>query len=125
MLSLLVPVLWSLPAGADEYVWIEGEDADSTDFNNHSWYTGNQINYELLSPGTLEPTVSPGAWDAHFSNNGGAPEAEWDFSVSEGGTYDLWLRVSTYRVDQWVSIDSGDPWYLEPPTVLTTASIRP
>jgi len=100
-------------AHAYESVWIEGEDAAVSSFNNHSWYVGEQVNYELLSPGSLEPTVSLGGWDAHFSNGGTPAEAEWDFSVSEGGTYDLWLRVSPYRVVQWVSLDSGTPWYLD------------
>ncbi len=112
-LLCLLTLLCAVPAHAVESVWVEGEDAASSDFNNHSWYTGNQVNYELLSPGTLEPVVTPGAWNAHYSNGGSTAEAEWDFSVSEGGSYDLWLRVSSYRVEQWVSIDSGTPWYLD------------
>jgi hypothetical protein len=102
-----------LPAQALESVWIEGEDSVLSDFNNHGWYTGDQVNYEILSPGTLEPAVTPGGWDAHYSNGGTPAEAEWHFSVSEGGSYDLWLRVSAYKVLQWVSIDSGTPWYLD------------
>ena len=113
LLSAVLTLLTPASAFSLESVWIEGEDAASTDFNNHSWYTGEQVNYELLSPGTLEPTVSSGAWNAHYSSGGSTAEAEWDFSVSEGGAYDLWLRVSAYRVEQWVSIDSGTPWYLD------------
>jgi len=113
LVLVLLLLVGPLPAQALEAVWVEGEASVASDFNNHSWYTGDQVNYDLLSPGTLEPTVSLGGRRAHYSNGGTTAEAEWDFSVSEGGPYDLWLRVSAYRVAQWVSIDGGTPWYLD------------
>ena len=110
MLSLLLPVLWSLPAGADEYVWIEGEDADSTDFNNHSWYCCSDIRGELLSPGSPDEPDSPGAWLAHYDNDGseGNAQAFYSFEVSEGGSYDIWVRAGCYRVGLAVAVDGGD-----------------
>ncbi len=66
-------------------VWIEGESAQKSTFNNHGWY-GN-VRKEMLSQN---------AWLGHYSTDQPA-EATWQFSVDEGGTYALWMRVNPDR----------------------------
>ncbi|MDP6932109.1 MAG: hypothetical protein QGG40_04295, partial [Myxococcota bacterium] len=115
MSVFLVALLSSWSAMADEYVWIEGEDADTHAFNEHSWYCCTSIRGELLSPGS--PDVgSSGDWLSHYDNDGseGSVNASYSFEVSEGGTYDLWVRAGCYRVGLSVSVDGGAGEDLEP-----------
>jgi hypothetical protein len=94
---------------ADEAVWIEGEASQVSTFNNHSWYCCSDVRTHLLSPGSdNDPNVS-GAWLSHFSSGGGTATANYDFSVTEGGSYDIWIRTSTYRVLMTMSVDGGTP----------------
>ena len=50
--AFALTLLVTSPALADEYVWLEGEDAQQHTFNQHSWYTGSDVRKDLLSPGT-------------------------------------------------------------------------
>lgn len=95
--------------GWAESVWVEGEDATSSSFNEHSWYRA--VNMDLLSPGT--PGGAEGDWLAHFANNSTPVEATWDVSVADGGEYVLWVRSASYRVSAWAQIDSEDPIELD------------
>ncbi len=95
------------PAFAAESVWIEGEDAQSTTFNNHGWYCCSDVRMELLSPGSPDDPDTPGDWLSHFSNDGGTATATYAFTVTEGGSYDIWVRTSTYRILMTMAVDEG------------------
>ena len=71
---------------AAESIWIEGEDAQSSTFNNHSWYCCADVRTELLSPGSPDQPDTPGDWLSHFSNDGGTAAATYEFTVTEGGS---------------------------------------
>jgi hypothetical protein len=89
-----------------ETIWIEGEDASTHDFLDHSWF--NNPNRDLLSPGI--PGVTDGDWLVHYRMGDNAPSAQaaYPFEVSEGGQYEVWLRVIVPFTKGWISIDSGN-----------------
>jgi len=99
---LLLPTL----ANADPFVWIEGEDATESSFNQHSWYSDVQLN--LLSPGSPAEGGAGGAWLAHFRNDSEPVEARWSFELEEGGRHVLWLRCGAYRTALEVRVDEGE-----------------
>lgn len=106
LVAALVLLLVSDAALAGEYVWMEGEDASQTSFNQHGWYTSTDIQADLLSPGV--PGGASGDWLGHFSNAGDSAEASWDFSVTEGGSYTVWVRCNPFKTSQRWSIDGGE-----------------
>jgi len=115
MTTLLISLLSLSSAHAEEFVWIEGEDADSSEFNQHSWYCCSGTRTELLSPGSPDDPDNPGDWLAHYDNDGsdGSVTASYSFEVSEGGSYDLWIRAGCYRVGLAVSVDGGESQSLD------------
>ncbi len=82
-----------------EYVWIEGERANRSNFNRHDWYSSTDVDTSLLSGG---------AWLAHYDKNQPAL-AEYHFRIEEGGTYDLWIRCNPFQVKHRFLIDRGNP----------------
>ncbi|MCB0216315.1 MAG: hypothetical protein KDH92_06745 [Chloroflexi bacterium] len=111
--ALLLPLL-SIAAAARpvasqqtraDRVWIEGEDADASTFNQHGWYRRDGLRLTQLSPG--EPEAAPGDWLAHFSNGPTPAEASYRFALSEAGPHRLWLRASSYQVDMWYRLNGG------------------
>lgn len=69
-----------LPAA---WVWVEGEQASSTNIGKHPWYAG-QVKKELLSGGDFL---------AHYDRTK-AGEAEYAVRVPADGRYTLWLRAN-------------------------------
>ena len=98
---MLLAVLCGLSRA--ESVWVEGEAATSSSFNQHGWYSA--VSMDQLSPGT--PGGTDGDWLAHFANNSTPVEATWDVTVADGGEYVLWVRSASYRVSAWAQIDGG------------------
>ena len=103
--------LLNLPVAAQaaEIVWLEGEDAQSTTFNDHSWYCCSDVRTHLLSPGSPDDPDTAGEWLSHFNNDGGTAEATYMFTITEGGSYDIWIRTSSYRVLMTMAVDDNDP----------------
>lgn len=87
-----------------EAIWVEGEDATTSEFNQHGWYSA--VNLDLLSPGT--PGGEEGDWLAHYANNSTEVQASWQITAEEGGDYELWIRSASYRVGAWVQVDEGE-----------------
>lgn len=104
-LTVVVGLLLAGPAMADEYVWLEGEDATSHDFNQHSWYTNTDIRKDLLSPG--KPGGAKGSWLTHFDNKGSTAKASWSSTITEGGDYTVWLRCNPHKTVHVLKIDGG------------------
>ncbi|MHC4205342.1 MAG: hypothetical protein ACYSTT_11885 [Planctomycetota bacterium] len=106
------------PARANEAIWIEGEDYNSSTFvetyGAGSWYHNDKISKDLLSPG--EPGVSDGDWHSHYTSNSRHDSgiATYNLTVTEGGNYSWWIRLNPFRnsgggADYSYSIDDG-PW---------------
>jgi hypothetical protein len=72
--------LWSgfsLAVAADSFIWVEGEDATSTNMKPHPWYAG-AVNKAELSGGGFISNFSP----------------EEGFDAGEGGSHVLWIRAN-------------------------------
>lgn len=86
---------------AKEALWIEGEDADSENYNQHGWYCCDNITKDKLSPG--QPGVSDGDWLVHYYGYSGPPypsgevTATYQFNIAEGGTYTWWIRLNPFE----------------------------
>lgn len=66
-----------------EWIWIEGENPESSNIRPHPWYSA-QIRKELLSAGDFL---------AHFDHNTEG-KATYRFTASAGGSYHLWVRAN-------------------------------
>ena len=95
--GLLLSVFVSEYTGANEALWIEGEDYISSSWNNHSWYRQTNISMDLLSPG--KPGASNGDWHVHFTDNDHTDSATVTYSVNitEGGSYMWWIRLNPFH----------------------------
>ena len=100
-------MIWFITlAFAEETIWIEGESASTNNFSDHTWF--NNVNRDLLAPGT--PGVENGDWLIHYnmSPDSAAAQAAYSFDVTDGGEYEVWLRVLTPGTEGWISVDSGN-----------------
>ncbi len=101
-------ILWSLLSFSGESLWIEGEAATQSSFNNHSWYCCNGVRPNLLSPGSPVSPGTPGEWLSHYSNGGGEASATYEIDLSMDSSYDIWVRASCYLVQMTLSVDGGE-----------------
>ncbi len=91
---------------ADEYAWVEGEDATAETFNNHSWFQNDSsVKKHLLSPGV--PETTPGEWIAHYASGNSPAYAEYEFHITEGGEYTWWIRLASRKSAYTYSLDGG------------------
>ena len=116
--TLIITAVISIPAAANEAIWIEGEDYTSSTFVETQgagrWYHNDKISRDLLSPG--EPGVSDGDWHSHYMSNNrhNSGTATYTVTAGEGGNYSWWIRLNPFRnnnggADYSYSINSG-PW---------------
>ena len=91
--------------GESASIWIEGEDAVRSTFNQHGWYSGDGVRTDLFSPGT--PGGRAGEWLAHYSTGGATAEAEYTLDVGVADSYTMWIRASAYQVRMWYRLDGG------------------
>ncbi len=114
--AYLLLACFSMPAAANEAIWIEGEDYKTSTFvetqGAGSWYHNDKITKDLLSPG--EPGVSDGDWHSHYTSNNyqDSGTATYNLAVTEGGSYSWWIRLNPFRNsggggDYSYSIDDG------------------
>jgi hypothetical protein len=85
----MVPAAWSA------WIWIEGEDATSSNIRKHPWYYGE----------TDKSLLSGGDFLAHF-DAAQAGSAEYEFTVAEAGRYTLWLRANPTQASLKFMLDS-------------------
>ena len=91
MAAFLLAAYFPKPAPANEAIWIEGEDYNTSTFvetqGAGSWYHNDKISKDLLSPG--EPGVSDGEWHSHYTSNShhDSGTAAYNLTVTEGGNY--------------------------------------
>ncbi|HUT36368.1 MAG TPA: beta-galactosidase [Planctomycetota bacterium] len=95
--SLLLVAAVASQALAREAVWLEGEGPARHTFFKHSWY--HRVKTEALSGGD---------WLSHYRKD--APgEAEYKFTIKEGGKYTWWLRCNVALMRQRYSLDGPEP----------------
>lgn len=87
---------------AEDFIWIEGEDASTSNAFRHGWYDS-----------VKKDTLSGNEWLSHY-NSREEGRAEYEFSVAEADRYTFWIRANpikarlSYRLDgsgEWTSID--------------------
>lgn len=78
------------------YIWIEGEDALSTNLKPHNWYSG-MVKKDALSGGEF------------LSSFDGPPDASaaWDVEAAKAGDYTLWLRMNPVQAKASWRLDGG------------------
>lgn len=93
-----------VPAPASDAIWIEGEDATTSDVIQHAWY--NSVTSDVLSGAR---------WLSHFDENKEGT-ASYTFNVEVEGEHTFWLRANpvasklSCRLDdrvEWIAIDFG------------------
>jgi hypothetical protein len=104
VLVCLLACLGATATAADDSLWIEGEDAATSDLKPHPWYS-QAIKTEELSGGR---------WLSSFDGPA-EPVATWKIAVPTAGVWHLWLRVNpiqatvSWRFDNgaWTAVDAG------------------
>lgn len=102
-----VPVAPEVPAGPEDAIWIEGENATRKDVVSHPWY-GNAIKREPLSGGN---------WLSHFNDKRDGTAA-YEFTVARAGEYAFWVRSNPVQLGVDWQLDGG-PW-----KALDTSDVR-
>ncbi len=103
----LMAIVCTPDARADESVWMEGEDASSTTFNQHGWYSSADLRMDVLSPGIPGADDAPGDWLAHFTNEPSEAQATWSFTLREGGGYAVWVRTNPFQATWSWALDGA------------------
>ncbi len=92
---------------AQEYIWLEGQEPTTSDYNEHGWYSYDDVRVDWFSPG--EPEVTDGDWHTHYRGHNDDPgTAAWEFTVTEGGEYTWWIRLSARQVRYLYRLNDGD-----------------
>jgi hypothetical protein len=95
-------ILTGLACGAEDFVWIEGEDAVRHNMQRHGWYDS-----------VKKENLSGNEWLSHFAP-GAPPVAEYAFRIPQAGEYHFWIRANSvagprlsYRLGRgdWVEVD--------------------
>ena len=86
----------AVQAFAGEAIWIEGEDAVKHSFVRHGWY--DRVKKDMLSNNE---------WLSHYTKRGPG-QAEYQFTVREGGTYSLWVRCNPVQAQQDYTLGDGE-----------------
>lgn len=84
--KLAIVLLFSVSSSftvAQEFVWVEGEAATTSNAVRHPWYSG----------AVKKSTLSGGDFVSHWSEQGPA-EVSYTFSAPATGEYDLWIRAN-------------------------------
>ncbi len=79
-----------------DFIWVEGENAQSSTMRGHSWYDSVKKN-----------ELSGGAWLSHF-HDGERPVARYQIIAPVAGDYELWLRTNTVAAAMSLRVEGGD-----------------
>ena len=82
-------------SSAADFIWIEGEDSQSSTMRGHGWYDSVKKN-----------ELSGAAWLSNF-HNGESPVARYQVDVSDAGDHHFWLRANTVGAKISVRVNSG------------------
>ncbi len=98
---LLVSLNFSEWAGAQDFVWVEGEAAKSSNCKQHGWYNS-----------VKKIELSGKEWMSNYGDRDG--ECEYDLNIPADGNYTFWIRANniakphiSYQIDTgaWKEID--------------------
>ena len=104
-LLCILTVFWTVTAvspAAEDFVWIEGEDALRHTMRRHGWYDS-----------VKKDNLSNNEWLSHFGP-GSPPVAEFEVALRESGSYHFWIRANSvagprlsYKLDRgaWTEVD--------------------
>ena len=93
LLALSTPAF----AADDDYVWVEGEDAKTSDLVPHPWY----------SEAVNKPALSGGAWLSQFTDKGDGT-ASYEVAVPKDGEWSLWVRANPIQAKLAYQIAGGE-----------------
>jgi hypothetical protein len=91
------------PAGDDDSVWVEGENASVRQVTAHPWY----------SEAVRKDQMSGGAWLSHYGTTDGS--AQYEVTIPKDGEYAFWVRANptgaglSYQVNggSWTKIETA------------------
>ena len=102
LLPTFTLALITISVGAEDFVWIEGEDALRHNMRRHGWYDS-----------VKKDNLSNNEWLSHFAS-GSPPIAEFGLSIPESGDYYFWIRANSvagpklsYKLDSndWIEVN--------------------
>jgi len=104
-IRLFIAIILALTAisQANDFVWIEGENADTHNMRRHGWYDS-----------VKKDNLSNNEWLSHFAT-GSPPVAQYDFTIAQAGSYYFWIRANSvagpklsYKLDTgpWTEVNS-------------------
>ena len=102
LLIAITLALVTISAGAEDFVWIEGEDALRHNMRRHGWYDS-----------VKKDNLSNNEWLSYFAS-GSPPIAEFGLTIPESGDYYFWIRANSvagprlsYRLDSndWIEVN--------------------
>lgn len=96
LIFVLLALMFTQCASADDLIWIEGEDAASSNMQRHGWYDS-----------VKKAELSGQDWLSHFQA-GESPQALFRFEASDEGEYDLWLRANPVGSSMSIRVNKGD-----------------
>jgi hypothetical protein len=83
---------------AANFIWMEGEDATQNYVQKHNWYDD-----------VVTETLSGGARLSHYAADR-AGEATYNFTVSETGDYEFWIRANPVADPKLTYSLNNSPW---------------
>ena len=81
-----------------DVIWIEGEDASSSDVSRHNWYDS-----------VKKDTLSGNEWLSHF-NEGKEGAAEFEFNVTEADRFTFWIRANPVAAKLSYKLGESGVW---------------
>lgn len=93
---LILTLVGFSSANAEDFIWIEGEDAATHSMKRHGWY-------DSVRKGEL----SGGEWLSHFGN-GKMPVARFELQAATEGEHELWLRANPIGAAMSVRTNGGE-----------------
>lgn len=87
----------SLSAAEEDYVWVEGEDAFSSQVSPHPWYS-EQVTKSMLSGG---------GWISQFTE-AGVGTAQYQVELPKDGDWTLWVRANPIQAKLAYRLGSGE-----------------
>ena len=86
-----------LHAADDDLVWVEGEEATTSEVTPHPWY----------SEAITRDALSGGAWLSQFTDKGDGM-ASYDITVPKDGEWTLWARINPIQAKLAYKVGTGE-----------------
>lgn len=93
---VLLAIAGFTSASAEDFIWVEGEDAATHSMKRNGWYDS-----------VKKAELSGGEWLSHFGN-GEMPVAQFNVKAAAEGEHELWLRANPIGAAMSIRINGGD-----------------